>query len=50
MQGQDRISVGANKFLYRGTSGAIVVADITDNESIESAKNWKNLINENIKN
>ena len=30
MQGQDRVSVGANKSLYRGTCGAIIVADITD--------------------
>lgn len=30
MQGQDRISVGANKLLYKGTSGALVIADITD--------------------
>jgi GTPase SAR1 family protein len=35
---------------YKGTSGAIVVADITDPESIENAEQWKRLINENIAN
>ena len=35
---------------YKGTSGALVVADITDPESIENAEQWKRLINENIAN
>lgn len=38
MQGQDRIIGGANKLFYKGTSGALVVADITDNQSIENAE------------
>ena len=35
---------------YKGTSAALVVADITDPESIENAEQWKRLINENIAN
>ena len=50
MQGQDRMTVGANKLLYKGTSGALIVADITDLKSIETAKSWKQIITENIMN
>ena len=41
LQGQDRAIGGINKLFCKGATGAIVVADITDIESIENAANWK---------
>ena len=41
LQGQDRVVGGINRLFCKGASGALVVADITDLESIENAANWK---------
>lgn len=48
LQGQDRAVGGINKLFCKGASGALVVADITDNESIENTANWKRQINEHV--
>ena len=41
LQGQDRVVGGMNKLFCKDASGALVVADITDLESIENTVNWK---------
>ena len=41
IQGQDRVVGGINKLFCKGASGALVVADITDQDSIESTAKWK---------
>ena len=41
LQGQDRAIGGINKLFCKAAAGAIVVADITDIESIENTANWK---------
>ena len=41
LQGQDRVVGGVNKLFCKGASGALVVADITEMESIENTANWK---------
>ena len=41
LQGQDRVIGGINKLFCKGASGALVVADITDIESVENTINWK---------
>ena len=41
LQGQDRVVGGMNKLFCKGASGALVVGDITDLESIENTVNWK---------
>ena len=41
LQGQDRVVGGINKLFCKGASGALVVGDITDLESIENTVNWK---------
>ena len=41
LQGQDRVVGGINKLFCKGASGAIVVGDITDIESVENTINWK---------
>ena len=38
-----------NKLFCKNASGALVVADITDQESIENAANWKSQALEHIK-
>ena len=48
LQGQDRMIGGINKLFCKGASGALVVADITEAESIENTANWKRKINENV--
>ena len=47
LMGQDRSAggVGLNKLFCKGASGALVVADITDIESIENTANWKKSVN-----
>ena len=39
---------GINRLFCKGASGALVVADITDLESIENAANWKKQISEHV--
>ena len=46
LQGQDRVVGGTNKLFCKGASGALVLADITDIESIENAANWKRKVND----
>ena len=50
IQGQDRVQNGIviNKIFCKGASGALVVGDVTDHESIENTANWKNQVNQNI--
>ena len=48
--GQDRVLGSINKYFCKGASGAIVVGDITDLESIESTANWKRRVNEHVTN
>ena len=50
LQGQDRVVGGINRLFCKGASGALVVADITDLESIENAANWKKQIAEHVAN
>ncbi len=35
---------GINKLFCKGASGALIVADITDQDSIENTANWKKSI------
>ena len=46
LQGQDRVVGGLNKIFCKGAAGALVVADITEIESLESTVHWKNKVNE----
>ena len=48
LQGQDRLVGGINKLFCKGAAGALVVADITDNDSIENTANWKRQVNEHV--
>ena len=48
IQGQDRVVGGINKLFCKGASGALVVADITDQESIESTAKWQEQLTKNI--
>ena len=51
LQGQDRIVNaigGINKLFCKNAAGALVVADITDIQSIENTARWKEQINEHI--
>ena len=41
MMGSDRSVMNINNLFVKGASGALVVADITDRLSIESAAEWK---------
>ena len=41
MMGGDRSVMNLNKLFVKGASGALVVADIKDRLSIESAAAWK---------
>ena len=46
--GQER-SVGTlNKLFCKGAKGALVVADITDHQSIENSANWKKAVDQHI--
>ena len=40
--------IGINKLFCKGASGAIVVGDITDQESIENTANWKKHVGDNM--
>ena len=46
LQGQDRVVGGLNKIFCKGAAGALVVADITEIESLESTVHWKKKVNE----
>jgi GTPase SAR1 family protein len=36
------------KIFYRGSLGAILIFDVTNYESLNSIKNWKNSIDNNV--
>ena len=48
--GQERQIGSMNKLFCKDAKGALVVADITDELSIESAANWKKAVEEHIAN
>ena len=48
LQGQDRVIGGINRLFCKGAAGALVVADITDIESIENTANWRKQVNEHV--
>lgn len=46
--GQDSRVGGINKLFCRGASGALVVADISSRESLESTISWKEQVDANV--
>ena len=46
--GQDARGAAINKVFCRGASGAIVVADITNEDSLDSTLNWKDQVDMNV--
>ena len=48
MVGQDSRVGGVNKLFCRGALGALVVADISNRESIEETINWKEQVDANV--
>ena len=48
MVGDDRMFRGTSKLFCKGAAGALVLADITDRESIEATAKWKKLVGDEI--
>ena len=46
--GQDHRVGGINKLFCRGSSGALVVADITNQDSLENTLNWKEQVDTHV--
>ena len=48
LMGQDSKVGGINKLFCRGASGALVLADISNQESLDNTVNWKDQVDTNV--